>query len=202
MSFSSSDFFATVFFWIAFAFSAGPFWTALMASATTTSFKTIYANYFLYLIFGWLPLIAFIATIVAQIGSLGVQVDLALHLIGTVVIFGMAWMIFQSEPGKVGGFDFNWKKMSLLSWTNPKVWLLIPVGFLSANITSSVPLNIALYGLVGVPFFLVGVFVWGMLGRLGARISFKHVNRFNALLMALFGFYLAFSGWTLFNKAF
>lgn len=171
-----------------------------MATATTTSFKQIYANYFLYLIFGWLPLIAFIATIVANVGSLGEEVNLALHVIGTIVIFWMAWKIFRSVPGKAGGFEFNWINMSLLSWTNPKAWLLIPVGFLSANITSSVPFNIALYGLIGVPFFLVGVYAWGMLGRLGARISLKYVNRVNALMMVIFGCYLAIAGWSLFGE--
>lgn len=183
-------------FWSAFVISAGPFWTATMAAATTTTFKKLYADYLLYLIFGWLPQIAFIATLVSQLGTLGEEVNAVLYTVGTLVILWMAYKIFRSRPGKAGSFDFNWKTMSLLSWTNPKVWLLVPVGFLGAGITSSVPVNIALYGLIGVPFFLAGVFVWGMIGRLGAKISLKYVNRFNSMLMVMFGVYLAYEGWS------
>ena len=192
-----SELLAVILFWAAFTVSAGPFWTATMAAATTTSFKTLYADYVLYLIFGWLPLIAVIAFAISKFGAMGHQYLLGLHIIGTVVIFWMAWRIFRSQPGVAGGFEFNWKSMTLLSWTNPKVWLLVPVGFLSADITDNIWLNIVLYGLIGVPFFLVGVFVWGSLGRLGAKISLRHVNRFNAFLMAAFGFYLIYSVWKL-----
>jgi len=189
--------FATMLFWSAFTISAGPFWTATMAAATTTSFKKIYSDYVLYLIFGWLPIIVLISTIIASVGALGRNFELALYFLGSLVIFWMAFKIYKSTPGKAGSFNFNWKAMSLLTWSNPKVWLLVPVGFLSADITNSVPINIALYYFLGIPFFLVGVFVWGTLGRIGAKISLKHINTFNAVLMLSFGLYLAYGGWSL-----
>ncbi|MGB7287577.1 MAG: hypothetical protein WBC71_11650 [Salaquimonas sp.] len=191
------EFYATLLFWSAFTISAGPFWTATMAAATTTSFRQIYSDYVLYLIFGWLPIIVVISTIMATLGTLGESFNLALHGIGSLVIFWMAFKIFRSVPGKAGSFDFSWKAMCLVTWTNPKVWLLVPVGFLSAGITSNTPVNVALYYLIGIPFFLAGVFVWGSIGRIGAKISLKYINRFNAFLMFAFGLYLAYGGWRL-----
>lgn len=177
--------------------SAGPFWTAMMAAATTTSFKKLYTDYVLYLILGWFPLIATISLIMATLGSLGTPITIGMHLVGSAIIFWMAWKIFNSVPGKAGHFVFGWKEMTLLSWTNPKVWLLAPIGYLGAQISNNVALNFCLYYFVGVPFFLAGVYVWGMIGRLGAKISLHYVNRFNGLLMALFGGYLLYTGFKL-----
>ncbi len=192
-----SEIWATILFWAAFVISAGPFWTATMAAATTTTFKKLYADYILYLIFGWIPLVAFISVLVAQLGAMGPRFNILMHFVGVLVVFWMAWKIYRSKPGASSDFDFNWKAMSLLSWSNPKVWLLVPVGFLSAGMTDNIYVNIALYIMIGIPFFLVGVFVWGSIGRIGAKISLKYVNKFNALLMFLFGCYLLFEGWNL-----
>lgn len=190
-------FFATMLFWSAFTYSAGPFWTATMAAATTTSFKVLYKNYITYLILGWLPLIVLISAIISQLGSFGNGFAIPMHILGSLVIFYMAWKIYSTKPSQSSGFDFNWKAMSILSWSNPKVWLLVPLGFISANITQSQVINIGLYYLIGIPFFLSGVLIWGTIGRLGAKISLKHINTFNALLMALFGLYLLYGGWGL-----
>lgn len=189
----NENFIATLWFWAAFCISAGPFWTAIMAAAVTTPFKTLYTHYLLYLIVGWLPLIVIISVIIDQIGSLGDGFNIALHFIGAIIVFWMSYKIFISEPKKAVSFDFNWKTMSLLSWTNPKAWLLIPIGFLKADITDSIIMNITLYYLIGIPFFLSGLYVWGMIGRLGAKISLKNINKFNAFLMFSFGIYLLYS---------
>lgn len=185
---------AVFLFWAAFVISAGPFWTVIMATATTTSFAQIYKNFILYLIFGWLPMIVVICLIMNQIDSLDDRVNLVMHFVGAIVIFYMGWKILLSKPGIAGSFDFNWKKMSLLSWTNPKALILIPIGFLGANFTDNIWLNISLFYLIGVPLFLMGVYCWAMIGRLGAKISLTHINKFNALLMASFGFYLLYKG--------
>ncbi len=134
------------------------------------------------------------------LGSLGQNFTLFLYVIGSIVIFWMAAKIYRSVPGKVGSFDFNWKAMILVTWTNPKVWLLVPVGFLSAGMTDSVAMNVALYYLMGIPFFIAGVFVWGSIGRIGAKISLNYINKFNAFLMFSFGVYLAYGGWQLFQS--
>jgi hypothetical protein len=193
MTFSQSDLLATILFWSGFAFSAGPFWTAIMAAATTNTFRQLYTDYMLYLIFGWLPLIAFIAAIVSWFGVLGGYFLLGMHIVGIFVVFWMAWKIYRSQPGIQGKFDFDWKAMSILSWTNPKVWLLIPIGSLNSHITGYAPVDILIYCLVGVPIFLTGLYFWGSVGRLGAKISLQYVNKANAMLMVVFGFYLIFS---------
>lgn len=183
---------AVLLFWFAFVVSAGPFWTATMAAATTTSFKQLYKDYVLYLIFAWAPLMLVIGLIVSTIGGVNEAINSALHLIGALVIFYMAIKIYRSNPRAAKGFDFNWKNMGLLTWSNPKVWLLVPVGFLSANFTENVWINITLFYFTGVPLFLVGVYAWGMIGRLGAKVSLEYVNKFNAFLMASFGLYLLY----------
>ena len=193
----NAELLATFLFWSIFVVSAGPFWTATMAAATTTSFPKLYKDYILYLIFGWFPLITFISILVWQLGSLSPNLTIILHFVGAMVVFWMAYKIYRSVPGKSESFNFDWKAMSLLSWTNPKVWILIPIGFLGAGITNSMPLNIFLYYIIGIPIFLVGVFAWGMVGRIGAKISLTHVNKFNSFLMAMFGVFLLYSGWQL-----
>lgn len=190
---------SVLLFWSAFAFSAGPFWTATMAAATTTSFTTIYKNYILYLVTGWLALIVVIGILVDKIGGLGENVVTALHLIGSLFIFYMSYKIYKSVPGKAGSFDFNWSKMALLTWTNPKAWILIPIGFLGANFTPTLWINIALFYLIPIPIFLFCVYGWGMIGRLGAKVSLTHINKFNALLMFSFGLYLLYAGVKLLN---
>lgn len=190
---------SVLLFWCAFSFSAGPFWTAIMASATTTSFTKIYKDYVLYLFTGWLALIIVIGILVDQIGGLGDNVVTALHLFGSIFIFYMAYKIYRSTPGKAGSFDFNWIKMCLLTWTNPKVWILIPIGFLGANFTSTLWINIALFYAIAIPIFLLCVYGWGMIGRLGAKVSLSHINKFNALLMVSFGLYLVYAGIRMLN---
>ena len=185
---------ATILFWGAFAVSAGPFWTATMAAAVTTSFPKLYANYVTYLVLGWLPMMIAIGLLVSTLGSLGSAFEIGMHFFGSLVIFRMAYKIFYTVPGTTKGFDFNWKNMSVLSWTNPKVWLLVPVGFLSAKFTDSMPSNIGLFYLIGVPIFLTGLGFWGMIGRIGAKISLTKVNKFNAMLMLAFGLYLLYGG--------
>ncbi|MFK7901399.1 MAG: hypothetical protein AB8B49_01015 [Nitratireductor sp.] len=188
---------AVFLFWFGFVVSAGPFWTATMAAATTTSFKTLYKDYILYLLTGWVALICLIGLIVSQIGGINETINTALYFIGALVIFYMAYKILKSKPGVAGSFNFNWKNMTVLTWTNPKVWLLVPIGFLGANFTDNIWINIALFYIVGVPMFLSGLFCWGMIGRLGAKVSLTHVAKFNAAIMTVFGLYLLYAGFQL-----
>lgn len=188
------SFSAVFLFWLGFVVSAGPFWTATMAAATTTPFQQLYKDYILYLIFAWAPLMCVIGVIVSQIGGLNENLNTALHFIGSIIIFFMAFKILRSKPGVAGSFNFDWKNMGILTWSNPKVWLLVPIGFLGANFSDQVWINIALFYIIGVPLFLVGVYGWGMVGRLGAKVSLGHVAKFNSALMAAFGVYLLYVG--------
>ena len=166
-----------------------------MQVATYTSFAYIYKNYLYYLLLGWLPIIAVIGVIVGTLGGLNPELINALYFVGAAVITYMAWKIVRSEQGKAARFDFNWRAMALLSWSNPKVWLVIPPGFLAADYSSSLWLNIIVFYALGIPLFLFGVYLWGMIGRQGAKIAKAKVGYFNACLLLLFALYLLYEGW-------
>ena len=166
-----------------------------MQVATYTSFVDIYKNYLYYLLFGWLPIIAVIGVVVGVLGGFSPELINALYFVGAAVITYMAWKIVRAQQGKVARFDFNWRAMALLSWSNPKVWLVIPPGFLAADYSSSLWLNIVVFYALGVPLFIFGVYFWGMIGRQGARIAKDKVSYFNAGLLLLFALYLLYQGW-------
>ena len=165
-----------------------------MEAAKESSFAYLYKNYFLYLIFGWFPIIAVIGLVIGLLGGFNPDIITVLYFIGAGVIFHLAWKITQSKRKAAAKLDFNWKAMSLLSWTNPKVWLVIPPGFLSATYTDSLLLNIAIFYLVGTPLFIFGVYMWGMIGRQGAKIAYHKISYFNAALLCLFAAYLLYEG--------
>jgi threonine/homoserine/homoserine lactone efflux protein len=89
--------------------------------------------------------------------------------------------------------------MSLMTWFNPKTWLAVPPGFLIANYSDSLSINIAIFYLSGIPFFLSGVLFWSMVGRQGAKISKNRLSYFNAALLVFFGFYLLYEGIKIIN---
>ena len=189
----------TLIFWSAFTFSASPFWTTLMEVARYSTFGYIYKNYLLYLLVCWLPIIVIIGTVVGVLGGFNASIMNALYFVGAFVIFYLCWQIIRSRSGTSKKIDFNWKAMSVLTWSNPKPWIIVPPGFLVANYSESLPLNIAIFYLIGIPFFLFGVLFWSVLGRQGAKISKNKLSYFNAALLAFFGFYLLYEGIKIFN---
>lgn len=185
---------ATAAFWSAFAFSIGPFWIAVMEAARTTSLGVLFRNYLVYCLTGWGPILAVIGLIVGTIGALSEQVYTALYFVGAVVIFHLAYKTLSARAGQGGGLDFNWRVMTVVSWTNPKVWTTIPAGFLAANYTGSLALNIVLFILVSLPLFWIALCMWYVLGRQGARLVGHRLGAVNAALLAGFGIYLLVQG--------
>lgn len=185
---------ATLLFWSAFVFSAGPFWIATMEAAPGTTFKKLYSDYFLYLIFGWLPVAVTCAILSDVIANIDENIFAAMHLFGGLYILFLAFKVLRAKISTGKPFDFNWKNMSIVTYLNPKVWILLPVGFLTAQLTESLAVNIAFFYFSGIPLFLFGVFFWGTIGRAGAKISFKYISYFNAFLLAAFGLYLIYNG--------
>jgi threonine/homoserine/homoserine lactone efflux protein len=185
---------ATLLFWSAFVFSAGPFWIATMEAAPGTTFKKLYSDYFLYLIFGWLPVAVTCAILSDVIANIDENIFAAMHLFGGLYILFLAFKVLRAKITTGKPFDFNWKNMSIVTYLNPKVWILLPVGFLTAQLTESLAINIAFFYFSGIPMFLFGVYFWGMIGRAGAKISFKYISYFNAFLLAAFGLYLIYNG--------
>jgi len=185
---------ASLTFWSAFAFSIGPFWIATMQAAKTMSFPSLYKHYLLYLVLGWLPINFFIGMMVGTIGQFNEKIYTVLYFIGAIVIFWFAWKVTKTAPANGKGFEFRWKAMILVSWTNPKVWLTIPPGFLAANFTGNLVLDTLIFFWIGAPLFLIAVYMWGMIGRQGAKIAKDKIGYFNAFLLAGFGVYLLYQG--------
>jgi|AP95_1055475.scaffolds.fasta_scaffold06619_4 threonine/homoserine/homoserine lactone efflux protein len=188
------SFVATLIYWSAFTFSASPFWTTLMEVSRYSSFGNIYKNYLIFLLVCWLPILIIIGTVMGVLGGFNTALTNTLYFVGAFVIFYLCWQVIRSKRNPNIKIDFNWKAMSLLTWFNPKTWLVVPPGFLIANYTDSLPVNIAIFYLSGIPFFLLGVLCWSLLGRQGAKISKNKLSYFNAALLAFFGFYLLYEG--------
>ena len=191
---------ATFVFWSAFVFSAGPFWIATMEAAPGTTFKKLYSDYALYLIFGWLPVVLVTAFLSGIIASIGQSIFAAMHLLGGGYVIYLAIKVLRAKITTGKPFDFNWKNMCLVTYLNPKVYILLPVGFLSAQLTNNLPTNIAFFYVSGIPLFLFGVYFWGMIGKAGARISFQYISYFNAFLLATFGAYLIYNGFMIISS--
>ena len=190
----NQSFIAALTFWSAFVFSIGPFWIATMDAARGTSFPRLYRHYLIYTLLGWLPVNFIIGFTVRTLGKLNEDLFTALYFVGAGVIFWLAYKVIAKTSASNGGFDFNWKTMCLISWTNPKVWLTIPPGYLAANFTDNTIANILIFFWIGFPLFLIGVYVWGMIGRQGARIAKGKIAYFNAALLGGFGLYLLYQG--------
>lgn len=184
----------TLIFWSAFVFSAGPFWIATMEAAPGTTFKKLYADYFLYLIIGWLPVCIFCAFLSDIIANMSENIFAGMHFFGGAYVLYLSIKVLRAKISTGKPFDFNWKNMCLVTYLNPKVYILLPVGFLTARLTESLPLNITFFYISGIPLFLFGVYFWGMIGKAGAKISFQYISYFNAFLLISFGAYLIYNG--------
>jgi len=185
---------ATFVFWAAFVFSAGPFWIATMEAAPGTTFRKLYQDYFLYLIFGWLPVAVICALLSNILADADPNIFIAMHFLGGAYVIFLAYKVLRAKIKTGKPFDFNWKNMCLVTFLNPKVWILLPVGFLTAQISEQLWLNVTFFYFSGIPLFLFGVFFWGMIGRAGAKISLHYISYFNAALLACFGAYLIYQG--------
>ena len=118
----------------------------------------------------------------------------SLYFIGAGVILYLAYKTFKSTVSKDASFVFTWKAMLLLSWTNPKVWLTVPAGVLSANYTNSDISNSLIFYIIGMPLYLIGFFMWANIGKYGAKIAKDKFNIFNALLLLSYALYLLYEG--------
>lgn len=189
-------FLSTALFWLAFAYSPGPFWTAVMQAAPTTHLGLLYRHYIFYVCTGWLAFNAFAIIFTQTVGAFSPHFTAWMHIVGLLVIFWIAYKILYTQTSTAQtDFVFNWKQMSMVTWSNPKCYLLIPIGALSANFGESIPFNAILFWLTGLPIFMVGLLFWAMLGRLGAKVSMRALSYFNIALLLLFAGYLGFEGY-------
>ena len=188
------SFLASVLFWCTFGISVGPFWTAVMEEARHSNFAFICRNYYLYLVLGWLPVVITIGVAVGLLGGISSAVVDLLYFPGAAVIFYLSWRVLSSLKSEVKRMQFDLKSMILLTWSNPKVWLVVPTGFLTAQYSDSLAVNIIVFYFVSVPILSICLYVWFMIGRGGAKIAKRKIGYFNSFLLALFGLYLLYQG--------
>ncbi len=188
------SFLPTIVFWAAFTLSAGPFWITVMTMSKHTDISHLFKDYLIYQIVGWFPMIMVMGAIVATIGHLNSSIYTSLYFLGALVIFYLAYKTLQNTVQKTASFKFNWKAMTILSWTNPKVWLTVPAGLLTANYTGSSSANVLIFFAIGLPLYFFAFFMWAYIGKFGAKIANDKFNIFNAILLVSYGAYLLYEG--------
>ena len=192
--------FPSFLFWASFTLSAGPFWITVASSAKHTPIRELFRHFLTYQIVGWFPMIVFISMMVKTIGQFHQGIYNSLYFIGAGVIIYLAYKTIKSTITKDADFVFTWKAMLLLSWTNPKVWLTVPAGVLTANYTESNVSNSLIFYLIGMPLYIFGFFMWANIGKYGAKIAKDKFNIFNALLLFAYACYLLYEGFIAVNR--
>lgn len=167
-----------------------------MQAAPTTSLRFLYREYTFYCCTGWLGFNAFALIVTQTVGGFSPHFTAWMHVIGVFVIFWIAYKVLKTQISTARTtFVFNWKLMTVVTWSNPKCYLLIPIGALSANFSESIFINAGLYWLTGVPIFVTGLLFWATIGRLGAKISMRALSIFNVFLLLFFAGYLGHEGY-------
>ena len=177
--------FASYIFWISFVFSIGPFWLVVMESARHTKWQYLFKNYAIYQLVCWGPQIIIISIITNIIGGLHPDLLFIMHLLGGFFIFYFAYKMLQASI-REGNFDFHWKRMFLISWTNPKVWTTVPIGSLSAQYTEKIWLNSLYFYFFGLPIFFIGLFFWIFLGQQSLKIAKEKFSYFYFFFISYF----------------
>ncbi len=183
----------TTVFWLIYTATPGAFWLALAEAARTTPLSGLFKQFAIFQFVGWGPQVVFITLFVGEIAALHHGVLTALYFAGSAVI---AWLAYQTWTAvkKRQVFDFNWRKMALVSWSNPKPWVTIPAGSLGANYVEAIWLNAILFFAVSMPLLFGGLFMWGYLGKLGAKVGAGWFSYVTATLLAGYGVYLLIQG--------
>ena len=187
-------------FWASFTLSAGPFWITVASSVKHTPITELFRHFLLYQIVGWFPIILVINIMVKTIGQFHQGIYNSLYFIGAGVIFYLAYKTIKSTIQKDASFVFTWKAMILLSWTNPKVWLTVPAGVLTANYTESDISNAFIFYMIGFPLYIFGFFMWANIGKYGAKVAKDKFNIFNAILLFAYATYLLYEGFVAISR--
>ena len=119
------------------------------------------------------------------------------HFFGAGVIFYLAYKTFVAKVDKSQIFKYGVKEMCLANWSNPKIYLLVPSGFLASQFSSSTTLNIAIFYWVGFPICIAGMIFWYYVGKIGVKFFIHKLSYFNATLLAGFAVYLLYNAFEL-----
>lgn len=181
-------------FWASFTLSAGPFWITVASSAKNTPIFELLRHFVIYQMFGWFPMVILISMMIKILGKLNAALYNSLYFVGAAVIFYLAYKTLKSAIDSDAKFVFTWKAMMILSWTNPKVWLTVPAGVLTANYSGNNLSDSLIFFLTGLPLYFFGFFLWANIGKYGAKIAKDKFNMFNALLLVSYALYLLYEG--------
>lgn len=181
-------------FWGAFAVSPGPWWIAFMEAAKDTPLRVLYRNMSIYCIVGELPFIYITCGPVALLGGVHPLVLHILHFVGAAFMLYLAAKTLAAKLGKSRKFNYDWRSMTLVHWTNPKAWITIPIGSLTATYTDSLPLNLFGFYIIGLLVMFPASYLWATIGREGAKMAHGKLSYLNAFLFAAFAFYLLWRG--------
>jgi len=189
----------SILFWASFVLSAGPFWITTASSAKHTPISELFKHFLIYQVVGWFPMLMVINFMVKTIGQFHQGIYNSLYFVGAGVILYLAYKTLKSAITEGASFVFTWKAMTLLSWTNPKVWLTVPAGLLTATYIESDIGNGIIFYLIGIPLYIFGFFMWANIGKYGAKIAKDKFNIFNAVLLLCYALYLLYEGIKVFS---
>ena len=183
----------TAVFWATFEFTPGPFWIAFMQAAKGTPLSVLLRQYAIFVVLGSGTQTILVALLVGKAIALHPYLHMALYFVGAGVLLMFACQAMHT-PQKQLRLDFNWFKMSLVSWSSPKAWTAIPAGALNATYTQIEWLNAILFFVVSLPICAASGLVWGYLGKLSAGIHARAFSYATTALLAGYGIYLFSQG--------
>ncbi len=185
-------FIATTIFWLSFALSPGPFWLAWMSYTAQNSLKTAYRVYLSYLFTAFFLQTLILCWIVLYFGATFSEYFDWLYLLSGIYIAYLAITSFKltlsSKPIK-----FRYLEMSMISLTNPKVYLSVPAGAISATYTGSIFLDSLIFaGVVMLPCVLLGSIIYAGIAKASNHLlkSKNFLGMFSSGLLALYAVYL------------
>ncbi len=186
--------FATLTFAALFFVSPGPVWVAVMEATRTRSPADI-ARFALTV---FLPAALLIQGLIAAacvvfmtpIAASFERVGTALYIMGGSYIAYLAVRVMRQRQTQAA-FTLRFRDLAIIMMTSPKVWLLFPVGAISAvQISPILALNASLYALVMMAVAQSFFVLYAAIGKLLTRWMDEAVTYLSAGLLALFALYL------------
>jgi threonine/homoserine/homoserine lactone efflux protein len=189
--------FASIAYWISFGFSPGPFWAAWMTHHAQEGSLAVYKQYIPYLLGVFCVQCFLLALMVQFFGQINANLLVPLYFIGGgyIIYFGIRSFKAAIASKKV---DFGFKQMAILGLTNPKVYLTVPIGSLSANYFEVNAIwNSAFFAfIIAAPVVLSGSLFYVLLAKLSTKMLMDKVKYFTSGLLLVYGLYLWFEGLT------
>lgn len=185
----------TAIFWFSFAFSPGPFWMAWMNYHTQRTHLKIYRDYLIYVCLVFSTHSFVLAVAVYAFGYINENLFIPLYFIGGsfIIYLGIKSFYLHTKSKKI---SFNLKHMTMLSLSNPKVYLTVPTGALGAFFfEDNMILNALIFSTVFlIPINILGSVFFMLIAKASYKIALDKVNYFISSLLIFYGVYLMYKG--------